>query len=354
MSRLRSAFAPFVLATLGTILNGQTDPGLARYIQPKANILIGVNWKLVRQSASMNTFREKLLDSNMSFRLTPGIELLDQIDRVLVSGQSPSQGTTDTAGLIAVGGHFDLVKIRGMLATFGLKPQLFHSTQVYRPQGAQGQNMAIVLVNAQTILLGDSRSIFAALERNNFPQSAPDPTSLTARAAEMDANYDVWVFGNGLNKLAGDRMSTMFGNEDLSAEERGFEAGASLRNGFAADMTIRFETEVAAKKLILEIEKKLKTAATDQAGEAALAELEKKLKITAEGSDVKVSLHLTPQELEKNASMLAEMRKATVAAAPVDVRPAIRPVYTPPPPEKREIRIEGLDDGPRVIPYQQQ
>jgi hypothetical protein len=352
MSRLRFATVLLTLAAgICAILSAQTDPGLSRYIQPNANILIGINWKLVRQSAAMNTFREKLLDSNMSFRVTPGIELLDQIDRVLVSGQSPAQGTTETAGLVAVGGHFDLAKIRGMLATFGLKPQLFHSTQVYRPQGAEGQNMAIVLVNPQTILIGDSRSIFASLERNTFPPAAPDPNSMLARATEMDANYDVWVFGDGLNKLTGDRIPAEY--RELGGEERGFEAGVSLRSGFAADMTIRFENEAAAKKLISEVEKKLKTSAKDQAGEAALAELEKKLKITAEGSDVKVSLRLTPQELEKNTQMLAEMRKRAMTGSLVDVRPAIRPTYPPPEPEKREIRIEGLDDGPRVIPYQQ-
>jgi hypothetical protein len=356
MSRLRSALAPPVLAViLCGILSGQTDSGLSRYVQPNANILIGINWKLARQSAAAKTFREKLLDSSnsLSIRAMPGLEFLDDIDRILVSGRS-SPETTETAGLIAVGGHFDLAKIRKMLTTFGFKPQLFHSTQVYRPQGASGQNMALVLVNPQTILVGDSPSIFDSLERNTFPPAAPDPNSMLARAAEMDANYDVWVFGNGLNKLAGERIQSVFGNQDLSTEERGFEAGVSLRSGFAADMTLRFETEAAAKKLIAEIDKKLKEVAKDKASEAALSEIEKKLKISAEGSDVRISLHLTPQELEKNAQMLAEMQKQAGATALVDVRPTGRATAPPPQPEKREIRIEGLDDGPRVIPYQQQ
>jgi len=359
MSRLRFLSALLVVFAAPVILpgqstSGQNDPVLSRYIQPNANLLVGINWKFVRQSHAAESLHEKLLDATASMRSVPGIEFLDDIDRILVSGRSPSQENDDPELLMALGGRFDLAKIRKTLLTFGLKPQLFNSTQVYRPQGANGQSMAVVLLNAQTVLIGDPRSVFATLERHNFPPAAPDSNSILARSREMDANYDIWVIGNGLNALAGDRMPDLFGIKGLAAEERGFEAGVLVRSGFSCDISLRLETEEAAKVVASKIEELIKTGAKEKGMELALGGLEKNLKITSEGSIAKMNLRLTPQELETATVRLVKTRtQAATASLATTRQPIMRAVPVPPKPEKQVIRIEGLDDGPRVIPYQQ-
>jgi hypothetical protein len=94
----------------------------------------------------------------------------------------------------------------------------------------------------------------------------------------------------------------------------------------------------------------LKMAIKEKMGEPAMLDLEKKLKISSEGNSVKIAMRITPQELEKNARIYATTHKQ-VAPALAEVRPVAKPAIEPPKPERRVIRIEGLDEGTREIPY---
>ncbi len=356
----RFPFVPAVLALVTAPLfltaqsnSGQTDAALSRYVQPNANVLVSINWKLVRQSQAADSVHQNLLNATASIQSIPGIEFLNDVDRILISGRNPGQKTTDPELLMALGGHFDLAKVRKALVTYGLKPQLFNSVQVYRPQGTNGQSMAVVLMNAQTVLIGDPHSVFATLEHGAFAPAAPGPNSILARSADMESTYDIWVIGDGLNALTGDRMPNFFGLKELAAEEHGFQAGISLRNGFTSDISMRFESEEAAKTLVSKIEELLKSAAKEKGSEALLAELGTKLRITAEGPVAKINLHLTTQELETTALTLAATRRGAATASLATSQPVMRPTPVAPKPERRVIRIEGLDGGPVVIPYDQ-
>ena len=81
-----------------------------------------------------------------------------------------------------------------------------------------------------------------------------------------------------------------------------------------------------------------------------MLDLEKKLKFTAEGNMVKIAMRVTPQELEKNAQIYAATHKQPVPAL-AEVRAVAKAVSEPPKPVKRVIRIEGLEEGTREIPY---
>ena len=356
MSPLRST-ALFILLAAPAILSAQTDPALSRFIQPNAKALISIDWKHVRQSNVGAAIREKWLTTGPDAPTAiPGIEFLNDVDRFLISSsgrKSSDDASEDTPLLIVAGGHFDLAKVRTVLANFGAKAQMFNSIPVYRPQGENGKDMAVVLLDPQTILIGDASSVFASLERNAIPPPSPDTNSIVAHTAEMEANYDAWMIMTDPEELANNRLTDILSDGQLGADARGFEAGVSLRNGLAADVTVRFETEAAAKKLASEMDKLLKMSAKDKSGESAMIELGKKLKLTSEGSVAKISLRLTPQELEKNTQVLASFRKQPDAAgAMANIRPLAETTPAPRQEEKKVIRIEGLDDGPRVIPYE--
>jgi hypothetical protein len=359
MSLFRFTPAFFILLAAPAILSSQTDPVLSRFIQPNAKALISIDWKHFRQSNVGTTVREKWLTAGSGPSVTiPGIEFLNDVDRFLISSsgrKSSDDASEDTPILIVAGGHFDLAKVRSMLTAFGAKPQMFNSIPVYRPQGENGKDMAVVLLDPQTILIGDAPSVFASLERNAFPTPLPDTNSIIARASEMEANYEAWVIMTDPEELANNRLVDIFSDGQLGAGARGFEAGVSLRNGLAADITVRFETEAAAKNLASEMDKLLKMSGKEKAGEPAMIELGKKLKLTSEGSVAKISLRLTPQELEKDTQALASFQKHPAAAGAIaNVRPLVATTPVPRQEEKKVIRIEGLDDGPRVIPYEHQ
>ena len=355
----RRSIAPLLsLLVSPFIASAQTDPALLRFAHPDTKALISIDWKRVRQSHLGTMIREKWVDGNPAGAI-PGIEFLNDIDRFVIS--SPGRIQTDDADaeapmLIALGGHFDLAKVRSVLSAHGVKPQMFNDVQVYRPQGKTGKEMAFVLLDPQTILIGDPHSIFSSLERNAFPAPAPDPNSLLARASQLDTNYDVWALVNTPGALANHRLMDMFTGGELGSEARSFEIGFSLRNGFTADTTVLFQSEAGAKRMASELSKMLKLAIKDKMGEPAMLDMEKKLKVASEGAQVKIAIHLTQQELDKNSQIFAATHKQQAAASLADVRPLVIPPAPPPPsqPVKQVIKIEGLDEGTRVIPYKQQ
>jgi hypothetical protein len=336
------------------IASAQTDPLLLRFVHPDAKALISIDWKRVRQSHLGTMIREKWIDGNPGGAI-PGVEFLDDIDRFVIS--SPGRNSLDVSTeeapmLVVAAGHFDLAKVRKVLDTHGVKPQAFNNVQVYRPQGKSGKEMAFVLLDAQTILIGDARSIFSSLEHSAFPLP-PDSNSLLARAAQLDTNYDVWALMNTPGVLASDRLMDMFTGGELGTEAHGFEIGFSLRNGFTVDTTVMFQSEMAAKRMASELSKLLKLTIKDKMGEPAMLDMEKKLKVASEGVLVKIAMHMTQQELDQNAKIFAVSHKQP--AAPVaEIRPLMIPAPPAPKPEKKVIRIEGLDEGTREIPYRQQ
>ena len=345
-----------VLLLAPVVVGGQTDPALLRFIPLNPKAVISVDWKALRATHIGALLREKYVDVDPTSAI-PGAEFLDEVDRFIVSSSGPAhdnqtleqtlEQTSEPPMLVVVRGHFDLVKVRKTLADHGAKPQLFNSIQVYRPQGKNGRDMAFVLMDAQTILIGDAGSIFASLERNANAAQAPDAGSLLARAAEMDAHYDVWALISGLQSMASDRLMGLLAGGGFQSESRSFEAGVSLRNGLAADISLIFPSEPEARSTASEFSKLIKAAMKDKVGGPAMLDLEKRLKVGAEGATTKISLRLTPQEFVKNAQIFAATRQQPALAA-VDIKPA-ETISAGTKPAAQVIRIEGLDDGPREI-----
>jgi hypothetical protein len=341
----------FALLLAPTIVQAQTDPTLWRFIHPHAKAVISIDWKALKGSHVGALLREKFVDGNPGTAM-PGIEFLDDVDRCIISspGRSAVDDTSEPPMLIVVRGHFDLANVRKVLAEHGAKPQLFNSIQVYRPQGKNARDMAFVLLDAQTILIGDASSIFASLDGTTNTAPAADASTILARAAEMDSRYEVWALMTGLQAIANDRlMGLLAGGGAPGSEARGFEAGISLRNGLMADVSFLFPTEPEARNMASEFSKLMKAAIKDKLGGPVMLDLERKLKVSADGAIAKISLRLTPQELEKNARIFAASR-AQPQAAVADIRPVVSPsAPAPPKPEPKVIRIEGLDGGTREI-----
>ena len=369
MSRVRNIlliFAPLIFGLLlpPMAVRAQTDPALWRYVHPNSKALIGIDWHRLNTSHVGTILREKWINTNGA--TVPGIEFLDDIDRVLIS--SPGRESDDQAAeppiLIVVRGKFDPAKIRHALTSHGAKAQMFNNIAVYRPQGKSGKDLAFVVLDAQTILIGDARSVFQSLDLNRSPETAAPSTPVSARASELDANYEVWAIIQGTGAIAGNRLTELFsGGAFGSAEPQTFEAGISVRNGLAAEIHLTLPNEPLARRMASDLSDLFKTMAKDKAADPSMADLTKKLKVVSDGATAKITLHLTPQELEKNARIFAASHKTQGPAAAVAAGPAasipvvpVRPVVTPPPaapakPERGTIRIEGLDEGTREIPY---
>jgi hypothetical protein len=351
-----SKLALVVLGLTPALGLAQTASGPWRFIPPDSKAVLNVDWGQIRSSHIVKLLREKWID-DAAF---PGSEFLDSVDdRFLISssGKNSDDPDADDGLLVVVSGHFDLARVRAVLAHYRVKPQQYNSFQVYRPQGKDSKDWAFVLVDSRTILMGDSRSIFACLDRAAFPAEPPPPGSLVSRAPDMDSNYNVWAIVNIPGAFGTNRLTELLKGSDTDTQAQALEFGLSLRDGLALDYTLTLGSNSAAKEMAGELSRVVKLAIKDKLGDPALLDLEKKMKFTAQGSLTKLTVRLTPQELEKNAQLFAASHKSPAALQPptglAQVRPAVKPAPPPPPPEKQVIRIEGLDGGPREIPYQQ-
>jgi len=368
MLRLRASLV-FALLLSPIVARGQPEPALGRFVFPDAKALIGIDWARIRQLPAGAMIREEWLTAGILPDI-PGMELLNDIDRVMISApanKSPGE-STQPGVLVAIQGHFDPARVRQVFTRFGAKPQSYNAFQVYRPQGknmrghdGQGQNdgqvndakdMAFLLFDPETILFGDAQSIFATLDRNQFGPPTYSTGFRLARAAEMDANYDFWVIMDATEIMSSDSVAALLRGGEWASEAEGFEAGVNLRAGLAADITVRFSSEDAAKRMTAELTRVMNLAAKDKSAGAQMQEVAKKLKFGLDGSATKISLRLTEQELEKSAqAFVAGLKSSAEQAGNAGATSTGAPPPAHAPGKPAVIRIEGLDEGPLEIPY---
>lgn len=364
MLRTRASFA-FAALILPAFLAAQPEPALWRFVQPNAKVLIGIDWARIRQSPAGTMIREKWIPQN-AVTSFPELELLDSADRFLISlpgkfapGEDPHADdptdSSDTPVLIAIHGHFDEAHVRELFQRMGAKRQSYESFQVYRPQSKKERDMAYVLFDQETILYGFAPSVFAALDHNRFAPPAAgsvSPGSMAARAAALEAKYEIWAILDAAQTMSNDPIADLFGANEWAAVSQGFEAGLNLRNGLDADFIVHFSSEDAAKRVAGELTSAVAQAAKDKHSGGDMAYLARKLKFNVEGSSTRVNMHLSEQDLEKTAQALAQSFKSGEAQAANAASSENQPPASAPVPSKRGvIRIEGLDDGPREIPY---
>ena len=334
---------------------GQPGPSPWRFVYPNARALISIDWARIRQSPAGAMIREKWLTPG-ALPAIPGMELLNDIDRVQIS--SPGKTTADDDSgespiLVAIRGHFDAAQVHQVFTHFGAKPQSYNSFQVYRPQGKNAKDTAWVFFDAGTILYGDAPSIFSALDRSRFVSPPIETSSLVARATELDANYELWAIMDATEVMANDQIAALFQGGEWASETQGFEVGVNLRAGLTADITVRFSSDDTAKRVTAELTHALNLAARDKSSSAEVQDIAKKLKFSLDGSATKVSLHLTQQELDKSVEAFAagyRASRAVASAAPAPNTPAPDKAVSGKP---AMIRIEGLDEGPREIPFEE-
>jgi hypothetical protein len=367
MRRLLPTLALTVLLA-PVVATGQPNPALWRFVDPHAKALIGIDWARIRPLQAGAMIREQWLTAG-GLAAVPGLDLLDEIDRVLISapGKNSSDDSAESPILIAIHGHFDAAKVRQVFTHLGARPQAYNAFQVYRPQsrdpgGSDTKDTAWVLFDAETILFGDAPSIFATLDRNQFAQASPQPTasgSILARGAEMDARYELWMVMDAAEMMSSDRIAALFRGGEWASEAQALEAGFDLRTGLAADITVRFSSDAVAKRVTAELTRAMNLAAKDKSAGAQAQNIAKKMKFNVDGSAAKVSLRLSEQELEESALAFAASQKEARADAVLSEKPSEKsnpnatalaaPVNTPP--QRAVIRIEGLDEGTREIPY---
>jgi hypothetical protein len=321
---------------LASGLGAQTANGLWRFAHPQAKALIGINWKVVRDSQAGRMMRERL-ESGIGEAI-PGIEFLNDLDEALISSPGATEGRADPQTLIALRGRFDRARVKDLLVRYGAHKQMYGTSVIYRPKGESGRDLAIAQIDERTLLLGDVASVLAGIDRAKSEWTGGDANPVVERAHRLETSYDFWALftAPGALSLPGAHMPP---------DAREMEAGISFHNGLSMDVRLDTESIDIARHMAVDLSKVLKLASKDQEAQPGWTEIAKKMRVWADSTAVQVSLRMGGEDLTK-ATRLWEVARAKRETARAQVQVDVKPV----PPQRKTIRIDGLDEGPRDIP----
>ncbi len=320
-----------IVLLVPALADGPAEPSLWRYVHPNSKALVGIQWSQVEQSDLGRWIQSRWIpDLGM-----PGIEFLKGVEQVLISspGVQPESPDEDPRLLIAIQGNFDLARLRQVLVEQGAKPQTFAGIPIFRQRGKAITEPAFALLSSRTILIGDIQTLFSSIERLKVARSEDDLQPLVGRAQDLAARYDCWALMSDTGAMHNFLFTSLAG-KTLSPESQGFQAGISVRNGLAIDVVMAVRNERAARVLQGNLNRLIRNAETDKGGSPEFASLIRKLRITADRSSVLLTLRMTA--LEASQSFASKPRSQVLAKTDAP---------------KLVIRIEGLDEGSRELPF---
>jgi hypothetical protein len=311
---MRVAAMGLLFAVLGW---GQSStPVYWRYAPAEPAMLIGVDW---RQASQSNL-------AGLIGGAAASIDFAEEITNLLVAVEP---GAGNSRFLATASGRFNLAKLRRMAATDGAKAARYRGVEVFSAGGAD-----VAVLDGWILLVGDTASVRAALDRGNA--ATPRESPLWRRAAELSSTYSIWIASSSLGALQPAEPSPLAG-------VRSFDGGIALNRG----LEMAFDLVAASEESAVAIESMLRGAA----GSPALRDLA----VGREGVDVRFTASLDTAQMETGlkamlaggASRRASLMDWVVSGAP----PTQTVAQAAPPPQKRVIRIVGLDEGTREFPF---
>ncbi len=320
----------------GSAVGRTPEPSLWRFVHPDAKAMVGIQWSRVQESELGRWIQRRWIGG----LAMPGSEFLKDVTEVLISSPGTLAGSDDEEAplLVAIRGNFSLARVEEVLSRRGAKKQMFGRIALWRPQSPSSPDPVFALLSPQTILAGDLQSLFSTIERSEMDISVRSSEPILERAHVLACKYDCWAVMRGNGAMHNFLLSSLAG-KTLSPDSQGFEAGITVRDGLALDVTLNVRTDRAARLLQGDLKRLVHTAALEKAGVGGFAALLDQLQITNAGPNVLLSLRVSGGDAARALNPVQIPTNRTTDAVQI----------TPPP--NLTIKIEGLDDGPREIPF---
>jgi len=368
---------------------GIDTPALWNYAHPEARVLVGIDFQKARVSPA-----GKLMMRQVSTQLpkNPNADLLDAVDRVLVSAPVPPTGglTEDSPFLIAIQGKLPPLRVKKMMAQ-GTGIERFRGADLYVPPKSAKSEVVLAMVNESLWLMGDRPSVeqvLEAVQTNGSSRPAPD---LVERASAMAAVNEFWVVAMppreaivAATKASGPNPGVAMPGMKFLEDIENMDLGVSLQRGLGLNLGLGMRTEESARMLSGMAQMGAGMAVQEVAKtNPELAGILRSLRFVPEKNLVRMRLDVSVAQLQRGmSSMAASMAKSGPKSIEdfLGMRPGGRPSlggFSPPPqtppvaqswpaaapsappapppkpvvPEKRTIRIVGLEDGTREVSY---
>lgn len=338
---------------------GAAEPAAWRFAHPEAQIVAGVDFRKLTESPVGQQIRAQ-------FSSALGAPLLEQAERMLLSSVVEASGKR--SDILILTGSFSLPQLRKMAMREGAQMTPFKGLEIAAPPGASAGDPHLAWVTGHgsgtTVLIGTRPAIQAAGERGRLQlDSMASINDLFARAHDMAEHYSIWIACEGIPRgfgpVALDRM-------DLE----GFDVAVQTVQGSAVHLWFWAEdgktagsvlqllqTATAAREPFLlsawlpqmqsGIEEGTLVLSTTHPHAASAARVGSLLAAFALPVDVKAEAPVRPA--------MGEIRAKVATTAPATgLPPAQGPSQGPGPsaaPPRLFVRIEGLDEGVKDIPY---
>lgn len=360
----RSAGCVITLLAVGIgapeAVNAQT---VWRYMHPESKIVVGVEWRRVASSKLGRELRASIskVDAQGMSGLNQ-LNLLDSADRILFSAAvaSGAKPATPTKGLVALEGRFDWAKLRAAILASGARAETVGGKEMLIAKNSGDVDGVFTLAEPGILVAGDQKSVMAALSGVTLPESAP----LYRRATALAAHNDVWFTG----AVPPDAIPAQAGPQaQMLADVTGFDFGLNLRRGMGLELNVETKSEQAASTVAGGLRLLVSMAAMQQQNNPEMATLAEKIQIATSRSDVRMSLHLDENDLDKSfrslhAALPGGMKPVQVRAVYKGDKTIIGPTAelgataaatavaeAPKPPERQVVKIYGAEGGTREI-----
>ena len=355
-------------APAGTIVE-PSEPMAWRFAHPEAQILAGVDFCKLAETGDGRQIREQ-------FVAALGAPMLAQAERLLLSSVEESSGKR--SDVLILSGSFSLAQLRKLAMSEGARMMPYKGLEIAAPAGAAAGDPHLAWITGPgggtTVLIGTRPAIQAAAERSKaLVESLASVNPLFGRARDLGTQYPVWVSCETVPRGFGPKTLDRYAEDAADGEMDGFDVGIQVGKTAALNLRIWTTSEATADEVL-----KLLQGAVGSPDRFVLSPWLAQLQGAIEDSTLVLG---APMEAGTVAGRVGPLLAAF--ALPVNLKPAApapdpglavrvnveasvpmtgmpsvtqaasaAPVYPPaPPPKKLFVRIEGMDDGVRAIPY---
>lgn len=333
---------------------GSSEPVAWRLAHPEAQILAGVDFRRLAETPDGVQLQEQ-------FRAALGPAMLENAERLLLSSVVESNG--DRADLLILSGSFSLANLRKLAMKEGARMVPFKGLEIAAPPGAKPGEPHLAWtagpVGVTTVLIGTRPAIQAAADRsraNVGALSAVNP--LFGRARDLAAEHPVWVACETVPQGIGPKALDEFfddGKATVDGQLQGFDLAVGLGKSSSLQLWLRTTSEAAATTAFHQFQ-----AAAMAKESFVLSSWLPEMKGTIDSSTLLLETGIQSGTVARRVGPLlaafalpVDWKQAQIAPPPVGpvLPPALPPPAQPVSARPMFVRIQGLDDGVKEIPY---
>jgi hypothetical protein len=371
VQKFRGLFALLAISagSLAAASLGASEPMAWRFAHPEAQILAGVDFRKLAETPDGQQIRAQ-------FVAALGAPVLDQAERLLLS--SVVESTGKRSDVLILSGSFSLANLRKMAMAEGARMLPYKGLEIAAPAGAVASDPHLAWITGPgggtTVLIGTRPAIQAAAERSKAQlESLASVNPLFKRARDLAAEHPVWVSCETVPQGFGPKTLDRFiedGDGTDVGQLEGFDLGVRLGKNTDLNFWVWTPTEATADAVL-----KLLQGAAGSTEQFVLAPWLRELQGSIEEGTLVLGSPMLPGSVATRVGPLLAafalpvdiravapkpvpelaIRAKVEASVPITGMPPVpivtMPAAPPPPPKKLFVRIEGMDDGVKDIPY---